>query len=82
LEKLNPILAKLDAEVAYLLYHGLLSLAKEVAKASGGFLRIGAVSAAEYVLVELPMLTPIEAPEGMVAPVDHDANIWGEKPED
>ncbi|MEZ4921222.1 MAG: hypothetical protein R2792_19125 [Saprospiraceae bacterium] len=63
LEGLNPILAKLDTQLAYELYKGFLGLAKETANASGGFLRIGAVSAAEYAWVELPMITPIEFEE-------------------
>jgi hypothetical protein len=63
LTKLNPILAKLDAEIAYDLYHGFVKLAEETAKASGGFLRIGAISPEEEVWMSLPMLTPIAAPE-------------------
>jgi hypothetical protein len=63
LAKLNPILAKLDAEIAYDLYHGFVKLAEETAKASGGFLRIGAISPEEEVWLTLPMLTPIQAPE-------------------
>ena len=59
LGKLNLILAKLDTERAATLYKSFLVLAKETAKASGGFLRIGAVSAAEHQWVKLPMLTPV-----------------------
>ncbi len=59
IEKLNPILAKLDNELAATLYKSFVVLAKETAKASGGFLRIGAISAAEHQWVKLPMLTPI-----------------------
>ena len=55
----NPILAKLDIELAATLYKSYAVLAKETAKASGGFLRIGAVSAAEHRWTHLPMLTPI-----------------------
>jgi hypothetical protein len=55
----NPILAKLDIELAATLYKSYAVLAKETAKASGGFLRIGAVSAAEHRWMHLPMLTPI-----------------------
>ncbi len=65
LKNLNPILAKLDSVIAYSLYKGFLGLAEEVAKASGGFLRIGAVSATEQEVVSLPMLTPIVAPAGL-----------------
>lgn len=60
LGNLNPVLAKLDPELAADLYHGFISLAEETAKASGGFLRIGAISAAESRWTKLPMLTPIE----------------------
>jgi len=55
----NPILAKLEPELAATLYKSFATLAKETAKASGGFLRIGAVSAAEHRWIQLPMLTPI-----------------------
>lgn len=55
----NPILTKLDVELAATLYKSFAVLAKETANASGGFLRIGAVSAAEHRWVKLPMLTPI-----------------------
>lgn len=65
LEKLNAIFPKLSPEIAYSLYKGLLGLAEETAKASGGFLRIGAVSAAEYELVKLPMIQAVEKPEDM-----------------
>ncbi len=79
LEQLNPILAKLDHEVAYGLYKGLLGLAAETAKASGGFLRIGAVSSKEYEWVKLPMITPIDAPDGSEEDKSaFDQNIWGE----
>lgn len=59
--ELNPILAKLDADLGATLYKSFVVLARETAKASGGFLRIGAVSAAEYQWVKLPMLTPVTA---------------------
>lgn len=63
LSKLNPILAKLDIELAADLCTGFVGLAEETAKASGGFLRIGAVSAEEKKWMDLPMLTPIIAPK-------------------
>lgn len=63
LARLNPILAKLDIELAADLYKGFVGLAEETAKASGGFLRIGAVSREESKWVNLPMLTPIVAPK-------------------
>lgn len=63
LAKLNPILAKLDLELAADMYKGFVGLAEETAKASGGFLRIGAISAEEKKWMNLPMLTPIIAPK-------------------
>lgn len=63
LSKLNPILAKLDIELAADLYTGFIGLAEETAKASGGFLRLGAISKEESKWMELPMLTPVVAPK-------------------
>ena len=63
LERINPILAKLDLQLAADLYKGFLGLAEETAEASGGFLRIGAISAEEARWVKLPMITPIIAPK-------------------
>jgi hypothetical protein len=83
LKEINPILAKLDHEIAYSLYKGLLALAEEVAKASGGFLRIGSISKKEQDLLNLTMLTPIPAPERTTSESsDFDTNIWGEKQEE
>lgn len=65
LSNLNGILAKLDGHTAYFLYKSLIGLAEETAKASGGFLRIGSVSAAEYRWVKLPMVHPISRPENL-----------------
>ena len=65
LEKLNPILAKLDVSLGGDLYKGFVGLAEETAEASGGFLRIGAISAVEDRWVKLPMLTPIVSPTPM-----------------
>ena len=62
LSKINPILAKLDQQIAADLYLGFLALAEETAESSGGFLRIGAISAVEEQWLGLPMLDPIEAP--------------------
>lgn len=73
LEKLNEIYPKLAPEIAYTLYKGLLGLAEETAKASGGFLRIGAVSAAEYELVKLPMIAPVENPDHEAGESDGDS---------
>lgn len=63
LRNLNPILAKLPQEVGATYYESLTSLAKHVAKASGGFMRIWAISSEEAAWVELPMITPIDFPE-------------------
>jgi hypothetical protein len=60
--KINPILAKLDPKTAYKMYHSYQTLAMSIAKASGGILGFGAVSSAEKKVVDLPMITPIEAP--------------------
>ncbi|MBK8557587.1 MAG: hypothetical protein IPL65_18365 [Lewinellaceae bacterium] len=64
LEALNPVLAKLEGHLGATLYKSYVGLAAETAKASGGVFRIGAISAAEYQWIELPMLTPIEMPVG------------------
>ncbi len=63
LEGLNPILAKLDNFTGAALYRSFKMLAEEVAKSSGGFLRIGAVSEAEAKWIGLPMLSPIFSEE-------------------
>lgn len=63
LARLNDMLPKIDQNAAYSFYKGLTSFAVHVAKASGGFLRIGAISRAEKKWVELPMITPIAEPE-------------------
>lgn len=60
LEKLNPVLAKLEVDLASDLYQGFIGLAEETAKASGGFLRMGSISAVESKWVNLPMLEPIQ----------------------
>jgi hypothetical protein len=62
LEKINPILAKLDAETAFKLYKSLKSYASQVAHASGGILGFHAVSHDEEIWLNLPMITPIEEP--------------------
>lgn len=59
LSHLNGSLAKMDIKLAAGLYKGWIGLAEETAKASGGFLRIGAIAADEYRWVKLPMITPI-----------------------
>ena len=75
LGKINPILAKLDPQIAADLYKGFLALAEETAESSGGFLRIGAISAVEAQWVKLPMLDPIAAPP---KPTEEEAEEDGE----
>lgn len=72
LEGINPILAKLDIQLAADLYKGFLGLAEETAEASGGFLRIGAISAVEARWVKLPMLTPVVYSSIKVEPEEDD----------
>jgi hypothetical protein len=62
LEKINPILAKLEAETAFKLYKSFKSYADQVAHASGGILGFHAVSHDEEVWLNLPMITPIAEP--------------------
>ncbi len=61
LTKLNDVFPKLDAQLAGDLYKGFLGLAEETAEASGGFLRLGAISAEEKQWINLPMLAPVVA---------------------
>ncbi len=60
---LNAILAKLDVNFAARFYKSLLSFAKHVAKASGGFLGFGSINRAEEKLLGLNFLNPIELEE-------------------
>ena len=60
LASLNPILAKLDNDVATDLYESYISFAKHVAKSSGGFLGMMSISPAEKKLLGLDMLHKIE----------------------
>ncbi len=63
LAKLNDILAKLDPNLARRYHKSLLSFAKHVAKASGGFLGMGSISREEEALLGLEMIHPIELDE-------------------
>jgi hypothetical protein len=74
LSHLNLILAKLDPALAAAIYKGFVGLAQETAKASGGFLRIGAVAEMEEKWVNLPMLTPVVAPQSASEP-----DVWEEE---
>jgi hypothetical protein len=62
LAKINPILAKLEPNVAYKIYNSYTTLALSIAKASGGIFGFGSVSGAEEKVVHLTMLTPIAEP--------------------
>ncbi|HRG31739.1 MAG: hypothetical protein JNK69_12790 [Saprospiraceae bacterium] len=59
LSQLNPILAKLNIQLASQIYDSLLSYAEHIAKASGGFLRMMSVNSDENIYIGLPMLDPI-----------------------
>lgn len=72
LQGVNPVLAKLEPTIAYDLYRSYLGLAKEAAVASGGFLRMGAISPEESQWVKLPMVVPIERPADYKADVNDD----------
>ena len=79
LERINPILAKLDVQLAADLYKGFLGLAEETAEASGGFLRIGAISAVEARWVKLPMLTPVVSAQVAKQDDETDEDDWKEE---
>ena len=63
ISKVNDILAKLDPETAYHVYHSYVTFAKSVAKSSGGILGFGSISTEEARLIGLPMITPIAQPQ-------------------
>ncbi|MEO0898052.1 MAG: hypothetical protein AAFY71_16705 [Bacteroidota bacterium] len=56
LSLLKPILAKVDDDYAILLKESLRSMAKHVAKASGGFLGMGTIDGNEEKVLSLDML--------------------------
>lgn len=60
---LNQIFPKLEVNFAARFYKSLLSFAKHVAKASGGFLGFGAISRDEKKLIDLEMITPVDFEE-------------------
>ena len=61
LAKLNAVFPKIkDREVAVALYESLLSFARHVARASGGFLSWGSIDVHEKKLMSLEMLEPVE----------------------
>lgn len=57
LKELNPILAKVDKAYAEELVESWRSFARQIAKASGGFLGFGSISIQEEHLIGLEMLT-------------------------
>lgn len=59
LKHINPILAKLEHDIAYKLYKGFLSFADHVAKASGGVMGFFSVNKEEAKLLNLSMIDPI-----------------------
>ena len=56
---LNPILAKMDPDIAHDLLKDYRSFAKHVAKAAGGFLSFGSISHEEKKWIKLEMLEEI-----------------------
>ena len=63
LNRINDVLPKMhDQQIAYQLYKDLVSFAKHVAKASGGFLGFGSISKAERDLIGLDMIIPVADP--------------------
>ena len=62
LSELNEIFPKLEGHYAAILYQSMMSFAKHVAKASGGFFGIGSISKSEKKWIDLPMITPVIAP--------------------
>jgi hypothetical protein len=59
LSGLNPIFAKIDPIFAHDFIEELKSFAHHIARASGGFFRVGSISKAESDLLDLPMIDPI-----------------------
>ena len=61
LAKLNTVFPKIeDREVAIALYESLVSFARHVARASGGFLSWGSIDVHEKKLMSLDMIDPVE----------------------
>lgn len=60
LAAVNPILQKLDNELAVEVYRSLKSFAKHVAKSSGGFLGMMSISKEEKAWIDLPMINEID----------------------
>lgn len=62
LEKLNAIFPQLKPHDAYRIYKSFLHFAEEIAKASGGIFRMGAIKSSESKWIDLPMIKPIAKP--------------------
>ncbi|MBK8955768.1 MAG: hypothetical protein IPM34_09440 [Saprospiraceae bacterium] len=59
LSAINPILRKLPMRTASQLYSSFLAYAEQIARSSGGVLRMMSVSKEETVWIGLPMIDPI-----------------------
>lgn len=59
LERVDSVLSTLTPQFGSYIYHDLLSYAKHIARASGGFLRFFSISAGEKEFMSLPMITPV-----------------------
>ena len=59
LSELNDIIAKLENSDAFVIYKSLTSFAKHIARAEGGFLRMGSINSEEAKLIKLPMINEI-----------------------
>jgi hypothetical protein len=59
LRGLNPILRKINPLFARDFVDELKSFAHHIARASGGFFRVGSISKEESELLELPMIDPV-----------------------
>ena len=78
LSLLNEIFPKLEIHFGAALYDSFVSFAKHVAKASGGFMGFWSISKEEKEFIELPMLTPIIAPE-IEGQEEEEFKEWGEE---
>lgn len=59
LEKLNPILAKMDLHRGHVFYQTFLSFAKHVARSTGGFIGTFTINSEEKKVIDLPMIAPV-----------------------
>lgn len=63
LKELNPVIEKMNTNVAKHFYDDLKTFAEHVAKASGGFMGFGSISKAEREWMDLPMINPVTEEE-------------------